>query len=386
MKTVHYMCYYATTNDERNLAAHPAGTTKMTYVIQSIKKAGYFVKVFSTAPTKNRFLCHYKSKYITIDDQQSVYYIDTFGSRFKFIRFLLIFWNRIQVLKYIFLNIKENDTLLVYHSPAYINTLKIAKFFKRFYLIVEVEEIYSVATNKRKKLQREEIQYLKMVPDGYILVNDIMAKILNFNKPYIVSYSSYNLPKINGQTYESEKINVIYAGIIEKKKQGAFIAANTARYLNQKYFINILGFGQQNDLIELSNIIDEINKEKGFEIIKFHGSLRGSQYSDFLSKCHIGLSTHTMEGDFVDLSFPSKLLVYIAHNVIPVCAKIPCVLRSKISDCVVYYKDNTPESVAEAITGIDLSIKKDMRQLISDLDSQFLLELDNLIKQFTREA
>jgi len=379
MKTIHFLCYYGPLDSDRNLAINPSGVTKMTYIITSLKKSGYIVKIISSAPTKNRFFCHYSSKFEKIDSNESIFYIDTFGFSSKILRFLSIFWHRAQLIKYLLYNVKKNSILIVYHSLAYRFILPFIKIIIKPKIVLDIEEIYSIATKRKKSIQNKEIKYLKNVADSYILVNDIMSDILQLNHPYVVAYSSYNLVESRFYKNETKIIQLVYAGIIEKIKMGAFIAVNSAKYLDNRFYLNILGFGQDKDIQDLKKLIDNINKEKGFEIVKFHGSLHGKDYSNFLSKCDIGLSTHTSDGDFVDLSFPSKLIVYIAHNVIPVCAKIPCVTESKIKDLVVYYEENTPESVAKAVINTNLSLKKDMSGCIMKLDQEFNNDLKNLL-------
>lgn len=380
MKNTHYIAYYGKSDNDRNLYIFPAGITKASYIISALKRAGYEVTVFSTAGTKNRFSCHYKHCEVQIDKQEKTIYTDTFGSKYKIIRGLALIWMWIQLFVYLMLDVKAGENVIIYHSCSYRYPILFARLVKRFRLIFEIEEIYNASEGKAEDEQRKEIQYLDKA-DAYILVNDLMAEKCCFgNKPFIVSYGCYSIPRIDSSHFEDEYIHIVYAGIIEKKKLGAFIAVESARYLADKYQLHILGFGYQEHIEDMKKLIAEVNDGNGRESVIYHGSVYGHEYSEFLNKCHIGLSTHTMKGDFVDLTFPSKLLVYIAHDVIPVCSSISCVENSKIADSVVFYHENTPQAVAEAVMSINLSEKRNLSDILIQLDKDFVEELSELLK------
>lgn len=380
MINIHYISFYGEADNDRNLNIVPASITKAYYIISALKRAGLKVTVFSTAGTKNRFRCHYKRYKVQIDKDEKIIYMDIFGSKYKIIRGLALLWTWLQLFIYLVFNVKTGEKVIVYHSCSYKYSILFARLFKRFHLIFEVEEIYNASLGKGKDAQRKEIQYLKNA-DAYILVNDLMAERCCFgDKPFIVSYGSYSIPRIKSNYFEDEYIHMVYAGIIEKKKLGAFIAVESAQYLTDKYKLHVLGFGRQEHIEELKKLIIEINDETGRESVVYHGSVYGNEYSQFLNKCHIGLSTHTMEGDFVDLTFPSKLLVYIAHDVIPVCSRIPCVENSGVANSVVFYNENTPHAVAEAVMTIDINMKRNISDILIQLDKDFVKELRELLK------
>ena len=382
MKTVHYISYYGKLKNNRNLYIAPSSVTKIDYVKDSLKSAGFEVNIFSTSWTKNSNFCYYPKEFSQIDSQETIRYVSSFGSKINILRFINYKWSSIQLLLYLLLNVKRSEIVLVYHSISYKNVIKLCRRIKNFRLIFEIEEIYSVAENKDTFKINEEIKYLKNA-DGYLLVNDLLAQKCGFNKPHVVSYSSYVLPQVGktASNKQNTKINIVYAGIIENIKKGAFIAVETAKHLDSRYVINILGFGQEKDIENLKERIEEINNSKGYEAARFLGSKHGNEYSMFLFNCKIGLSTHTMDGNFVDYSFPSKLLVYLSHGLIPVCARIPCVEKSKINEYVKYYDDDTPDSVAEAVKSINTSDLPDYSEIIRKLDSEFITELNKLIEE-----
>lgn len=380
MRNIHYIAYYGKPDNDRNLNIVPAGMTKVSYIISALKRAGYQVTLFSTAGTKNRFGCHYKRYEEWVDNDERTIFINTFGSKYKVIRGLALLWMWLQLFIYLVFDVKTGEAVIVYHSCSYKYPILFARLFKRFNLVFEVEELYNASLGKGKNIQEKEIKYLKNA-DAYILVNDLMAERCGFrDKPFIVSYGSYAIPIMKSSHFEDVYIHIIYAGIIEKKKLGAFIAVESARYLTDKYKLHILGFGCQEDIEDLKKLISEVNEYIGRESVIYHGIVYGNEYSEFLKKCQIGLSTHTMEGDFVGLTFPSKLLVYIAHNVIPVCSPISCVEISKIADSIVFYCENTPQAVAQAVMSINISEERNLSDLLVNLDKDFLKELRNLLK------
>lgn len=377
MKNIHYIAHYGKHDNNRNLNISSAGISKMSYIITSIKKAGFNINVLSTAPTRNRFWCHYKWHELQVDTQEKNIYIDIFGSNFRFLRGLSLFWIWIQMLYYIFLKVKKNDTILIYHSCFYMIPILIAKKLKNIHLVIEVEEIYNASLGNEKPAQEREIRYLK-IADSYILVNDLMAGICGFSKPYITSYGNYLIPQVTSSKESAQCIHLVYAGIIEKIKYGAFIAVECARFLTEEYKVHILGFGEDIYIKELKSRISEVNQYVGREAVIYYGSMHGEEYSRFLAKCHFGLSTHINKGDYVDLTFPSKLLVYIAHHLIPVCSRIACVEKSKIAQSVVFYNGNEPRAVAEAVMSTKLK-KNTSQEILNQLDQEFISSLKNIL-------
>ena len=158
MENVHYIAYYGKLDNHRNLYIYPAAVAKASYVISALKQVGYKVTVLSTAGTKNRYSCRYRRYEKEIDDQETIIYVDSFGSKHKLLRGFLKIWILLQLFYYLMVFVKPNDKVIVYHSTSYKWPLLAARALKKFYLIFEVEEIYAASFGKSKKRQNKEIE------------------------------------------------------------------------------------------------------------------------------------------------------------------------------------------------------------------------------------
>lgn len=380
MKKIHYIAYYGNIKDSRNLYLTPSGISKMSYVISSLKKAGYEVNVFSTAYTKNKYKCHYKKRTDRIDKGEKVTYIDTFGSEKKLVRGMAILWMYLQLIIYLLFEVSKGEKVIFYHSNSYVYPVKVIKVLRRIHLIFEVEELYTAAAMKNEIAQKKEIKYLN-IADSYILVNDIIAERCGLNsKPHIVLYGNYTLPKLKPESISSnELVNVVYAGFIGKEDSDAFLAVESVNFLNEKYIMNILGYGSNENIQLINKKINQVNKLLNRKAVIFHGSLYGQEYSDFLAKMQIGVSPRVLENDLSNFTFPSKVLVYLAHNLVPVCSPIDCIKKSKIVSSIYFYNNNTPSSVAEGILSVNLNENHDYSVILRKLDTEFIKDLKKLL-------
>ncbi|WP_232067443.1 glycosyltransferase family protein, partial [Flavobacterium bizetiae] len=275
--------------------------------------------------------------------------------------------------------VKRNDVVLVYHSYLLNKVVNFCRFFANFKLIYEVEEIYQAAWQNSNKKIKHEIEALQNA-DAFIFVNDVMNQKCNHhNKPFIVCYGNYNNKKI-AKSINYNIINIVYAGFIGGKDSDVMLAIDSAEFLPDNYFLNVLGYGTEENIKGMKNKIKEINVKCGKEIVEYFGCLSGDEYDNFLKKCQIGLSTRVLIDEYSDFTFPSKVLVYLSNNIIPVSSKINCILNSKVSESIVFYDENSPASVAEAIVSIDVNkYYSQDKDVITDLDSKFILDFNKLL-------
>ena len=105
------------------------------------------------------------------------------------------------------------------------------------------------------------------------------------------------------------------------------------------------------------------------------------EYIKFLQKCDIGLSTQTPNAEYNDTSFPSKVLSYMANGLRVVSIRIKALEKSKISDLLYYYENDSPKEIAKAIKSIDLSQPYNSRNKIQDLDENFIKDIKELLEK-----
>jgi len=179
-------------------------------------------------------------------------------------------------------------------------------------------------------------------------------------------------------SFDDNKLHIVYAGVIGEEGTDAFIAAETIRFLPEEYHIHILGYGLKQNITSIKQHITRINRNLGYQAVSYDGCLGGDSYYEFLAKCSIGLCTRVLEDSLSDYTFPSKVMVYLGNNLIPICSPISSVVNSSISDYVVFAKAVTPESIAESILSVTDFKKNSIEIKLMELDTNFTKELTRL--------
>lgn len=383
---VHYFSFYLSKEMETGRIAFPASFAKVEYVKAAAVKLGTELTMVSTAMAE-KGVGFLGKKTIKISENESHVYLPTFGYNIRFINKLAVLFMRFQIILYVLFNVKKNDKVLVYHSLAYINPFKLLKKVKTFKLILEFNDLYYVANERLIHLKEKEIEFIDMA-DSYLFMNTIAEKRFNKGKPYVISYGNYELLKRNKKEIFDGKIHVLYAGIIENGRKAAELAVKSSLYLDEKFIMHILGFGDDGQLAILNEMIDCVNMQKGYEAVIFHGRLRGKEFSDFLYSCHIGVSSHAYlpnEMDSANYTFPSKIPMYMAHDLRVVSPDIPCVVNSPFVEFTTFYHEHTGKDIAKAITECAKNVKVNKEsvrmpsQLIADMDKNFCKDIKRIL-------
>ena len=351
-----------------------SATNKMQYIFNVLNRLGYDVDLLSFSGVTENKLRIYKSEK-KIRKGINLFLPPSIGGNNFFTRrinhFLIWIYNLLWLLR----KVKPQDVIIAYHSPAYAWMLQLIQKTKKCKVILELEEIYQDVHNMTKSQVRHELEIIDKA-DGYIFATDLFVeKAKTSNKPYAVIYGTYQVETQRHEKVEDGFIHVVYAGTFDPRKGGASAAASSAAFLDGRYHVHILGFGSPEDE---KNLLAEIEKTKKRTEAKitYEGLLKGDEYIEFLQKCHIGLSTQNPEAAFNMTSFPSKILSYLSNGLTVVSIDIKAVKKSGVGHCIYYYKEQTPEKIAEAIKSVTI---KDSRPKIAELDIKFESDLDSLI-------
>lgn len=358
-----YIGYYDLYGSKVKRSYATSAVNKIRYLLKPLRHVyGCFV-LFSCSQNLETKFKLYPSE-TKCDGGVKIFFPLSFGGRGKLHKFVSIIWMRVRLFFYLLNNAHKNEHVYVYHATSYGSSILFAKFFKKFKLILEVEEIYSDVKNENR-LKKYEYRYFN-ASDAYVYSTILLNKINRFNKPFVVINGSYDVEKIVSEKY-NDKIHVIYAGTFDIRKGGA-AAVEAAKYLNENYVIHICGFGSDPDTNYLKKKIDDSNIVNDCKII-FHGLLTGDEYISVLQKCHIGLSPQDPKASFNSTSFPSKILSYLANGLSVVSVRIPAVEQSEVGRLVSYYDIQTPQEIAKAIERAN--IETDYRNVIYNLSRQF---------------
>lgn len=373
LKRIIYIGNYDNGDSGLSLLTQPSGNTKMKYIIEALCEAGFYVSFVSTAVCSGKEkMSHHTNNY----DGYDITYLYSLGHAGLIRRLLSFILINIQ-LAYFFITIGSDNKVLLYHSPLLtIISQLLRPFYRRSRLFYEVEEIYAVVKKQgKRKIEFEKASLSRA--DGYIVVNDYINKLCKFKVHSVVCYGCYYAFNSDHVYKRNDNIiSVVYAGGLDND---AFLAIEGIEHLPSNYKLYILGYGSAYDENMLKEKISEVNENEGYEKVKFCGCLSGKEYSDFLLHCDIGLCPRSVISEDSLYAFPSKILVYLSHNLVVVSTPHEAIKGSKISDCVVFSTDFTPSSIASAVQSVNMTKVIDNSQVINSLHKEFVAALSNLM-------
>lgn len=384
MNRIYYLGYYdIEKNKSENRNYTLAATNKMTYIIEALESCGHPVDVISASQTLNPVKCPAKCEKIGEMSQLHLFSSPPWGNKAQ--RVVSRFHALHQVYQFIIENLMDGDLLIVYHSLAYISLLTKAKRKIGFNLILEVEEIYGDVTGDAKTVAREMAFF--PLADSYIFPTQLLdEKINTAKKPSVIIHGAYKVEADRNCKFDDDEIrrhnkrviHCVYAGTFDPRKGGAIAAAAAAEYLPDNYHIHVLGFGSDEDVRKMKDLIAEISNRSDAKVT-YDGLLSGEDYIRFIQSCDIGLSTQNPDAAFNATSFPSKILSYMANGLRVVSIRIPAIERSAVGRYMYYYDAQTPKEIAKAIIAVDTTDSYDGKKIISCLNGQFCSEMKELI-------
>lgn len=375
---IHYIAIWGENTLGRKLSYSPAGLKKAKYVVDVLSRFEK-TKIVSFASGGKEWDGFYKNKLVPWVNNIDIEYCFTFGSSYKLLRLLERILNIVQLLIYL-LKVPKTDIVVIYHERYFRHAIKLVKLVSSVKIILEIEEVYTLAGMYPKRMIEAEIQSMKYA-DAYILVNDIIKDEINLpsNRPYCVSYGAYKLNNSCSSFVKDGKIHIVYAGILDKIKRGAEMAIMSCQYLPNNYCMHIAGFGAENDVQYILGLIEEYKNKSSCEII-YEGYLSGDSYDKLIYKCSIGLSTQvSSELSYSDTSFPSKIVNYLSYGLTVVSTRIRVLESSRVSDLLSFYSEDNPYAIADAIIKCPLVSKSVAQRRIEELDEKFTDDLKNII-------
>lgn len=381
MKSILYLSFYdvITTKEKRKYAI--SAKNKSDYLIASMEKNGIEVDFISASGVSgNHFV---KGRTETIGKSSKLTLFPSIGD--GNIVFRIIDRNLIKLrILFRLLKTNKNEPIIVYHSLSYMNVVRLAHKIRKFRLILEVEEIYSDVIGKKSKRNRE-INFLEE-GDSYIFPTSLLNNLVNiYHKPYVIVHGSYRVENIRDSIFKeksNDKSNIIhcvYSGTFDPRK-GCLEAVKSAVFLPSNYHIHIIGFGNQRDIEVLQKTISSVNN-KCDAVVTYDGLKSGEEYIRFIQSCEIGLCTQDPNADYNQSSFPSKILSYLSNGLRVVSIRIPAIVNSKIGNLIFFYNTQSPETIANTITSIDLKKYYDSRSYIEKLNAEFIDDICQLINQ-----
>lgn len=363
-----YFGYYTKNGNPNNFLEFPGCSNKMSYIINCMKVNNIAIDVICLGESKDSR--NYKSKEVKVDSLETNFFVGTI--KYKIFSRLYLYF---QIMNILLFRVKKTDTVIFYHSYYLLFLFKIIKTFKKFNLIIEVEESYKAAWGKSDSEIHNEIKNLKGA-DAYIYVNDLLPKYIEKAKPYVICYGAYEVKDIQPIKISSERKRIVYAGLIsEKDASDIYLAVNAMKYLDNSYSLSVLGYGSDCALKKLKQYIIENNLSNN---VAYEGFLKGDAYINFLQNCDFAINPRILSDNLSDYTFPSKVLAYLSVGLPVVSTPIRCIEESEVSNLVSFSEDTDPLSFSNAIKSLNLNTNP--TSTIVSLDKAFIVDLRRLLE------
>lgn len=374
-----YIVFY-----DNNINAHeqryviPSCQNKAGYVMETLAELGDQVDVISPSLTLKK-KGYFKGKIYSVSDNIKIHLPATMGFSTVIGKVIRRIWQWYATNVFVYSRIKNGETVIAYHSVSLSGVLRKLKKRKNIKLILHAEEIYSdVSHNEKDRIKEDKVF---AVADAFVFPTEkLNEKINRLQKPYAVAHGTYKAEASLTGRKEDGRIHCVYAGTFDPEKGGAEAAVKAAEWLDERYVMHILGFGAAKDIENIKALIEERKNISSCEII-YEGEKRGSEFTEFLQQCHIGLSTQNPNKQFNDSSFPSKVLTYMANGLSVVTVRIPVLETSDVNEFVTYYDGDDPESLAKAIIRCCENGLSDDRDILNTLHKKFKGDLKNTINE-----
>ncbi|MGB7594383.1 MAG: hypothetical protein WBL80_02310 [Erysipelotrichaceae bacterium] len=364
-------------SEERNTFL--SSVNRMNYITQVLIDDGYHVTILSPAWTMLRKGC-FTGKEYDLEEHVRLALMPTFGSKHRILQAFSKAYTLSWMGVYLLLHTNGKSRVLVYHAPLISIPILFVKSVRKFKITLDLEEIYHLSQPSGKfqtKLERKMISSA----EAYILPNNLIYEKIHglIEKPRIVVYGDYRV----AQEYAKDvdwNIKLLLTGNIEKISCGAFNALKIMDYLDDRYILHIVGYGNESDVIELCEAIEVINSSKGSEVIKYHGVLQGIEFSVIMDRCDIALNIQTQSYHYMDTAFPSKVISYLAHGLHVVSTRLNTLENSEVSRYITFADEMDPASIARKIESIDLYSEFSPKACLKDLDGRTHVDLGALMK------
>ena len=350
-----------------------AAAKKMNYICSVLKELGNDVNIISPAYFNGRERVYIKGVREQIAPGVILWLPASWGANNKLLRIARVLWSRIWLFAVLMKNCRRDDRVLVYHNYEIALPVLLARFLKRFKLILEVEEQYARIWHLSAFERWKEKRLLRHAKNEALVVSEVLAKDLGVVSP-IVSYGSYSAYQgdIPDKNFDGE-ITLVYTGSIDTVKNSAFLAVETMRYLPERYMLKLSGPIEKGKEQDFRASIEITNKQLGRQACEYVGVLNDEDYSRLLRNAHIALNPQ-QEGSYGAFLFPSKILTYLSYGLPVVSTKGASIVNSAVADIITFADGFRAEDVAKAV----LSVHKADTEL-------YLQRLQGLSQGFKRQ-
>lgn len=378
-KVIKYIgCYDRLYDGKQTRVFSLAAAKKMDYLCNVLNRIGYKVEIISPAYIIGKNESYEKEATYKLNKNISLILTPSIGAKNKLIRIFRVLLSKIWLFVYLIKNCTANEKVLIYHDYELAFPVLMAQFIRHFKIVLEVEEQFSKVWSLTIYQKFKEDCLLKKGIKGSLVVSELLAEKLAIVSP-IISYGNYSVYQgVIDRSERQDIISLIYTGSIDKVKGSAFIAMETITYLPKNYRLMISGPIVQQDKKDFEERMNEINEHCGRKAVEYLGILGGEEYQRLLLNADIALNPQK-DGEFGTFLFPSKIISYMSYDLPVVSTRGESIVRSRVSDLIIFAEDFSPEKIAAAIMKVDIEVKLDCRGRLNELNVIFCRQLMTLL-------
>lgn len=380
MDKVLYVGYYDILRNGQQIRNYSlAAAKKMNFVFESVAELGYHVDVVSPSFIKTRDNVKVNQTREKLESNVDLVLTPSWGAKNKISRIARVLYSNFWLFSYLLKNTQKNTPVLVYHNYALALPVLVAQKIKKFHLILEIEEQYSMVWKLTSYQKWKENALLKKGKKDTLVVSELLAEKLGVENP-IVSYGSYSAFKgtIPERFVGDGRTRLVYTGSIDKVKGSAFTAIEAMKYLPDNYELKISGSVAAKDKNNFDELIKQTNKGCGRNAVEYLGLLDEQQYEKLLLSANIALNPQK-EGGFGQYLFPSKILTYMSYGLPVVSTRGESIVKSKVADLITFSEGFDGKSVADAIQNVVVQDCTIYQSRLDELGDEFSEELANIL-------
>lgn len=380
-KKVTYLGHYdLLRNGKQERVYSLAGARKIDFVCDELVQLGFDVNLVSAAYSNQKGHGKVAGTTERIRDGITLILAPSNKATNKLERIKRVLGARLWLFCYLLRNCKKDDCVVVYHNYVDALAIVLAQKIKGFKLILQIEEQYSMVWKLSPFQNWKENLLLEYGKKGSLVVSELLAERLNVLEP-IVSYGSYkpymgNIP----EKFRNNQITLVFTGMIESVRNGAFYSMECMRYLPQNYRLFLSGPVSKEDKGKFEETLNRVNADCGRDACSYLGVLDDNEYQELLLNADIALNPQR-EGGFGEFVFPSKILTYMSYNLPVVSTKGRSIVESQLAKYIVFAEDFSPESLADAIQKIDKNC--DYRKVLCEMEKEFQSKLRKRIEPYS---
>lgn len=355
-----------------------AAARKMDFICNELVQLGFDVNLVSAAYSNQKGHGKISGTTEIIRDGITLVLAPSNRATNKIRRIQRVIGSRLWLFRYLLRNCGKNDCVIVYHNYADAIAIVLAQKIKGFKLVLQIEEQYSMVWKLSPFQRWKENLLLAYGKDNSLVVSELLAEKLDIKNP-IVSYGNYQIyegtipPKLTG-----ENIILVFTGMIETVRNGAFLSIECMKYLPPNYTLYLSGPVSKDAEEQFYTSLKNVNLECGREACVYMGMLSNTEYEKLLLTADIALNPQR-EGVLGDFVFPSKILTYMGYGLPVVSTKGGSIVESELSDLIEFAEDFTAQSVSEAIQRVNRKSPLVFIKKIDELREKFTKKLSALL-------